>query len=127
MPAIYKFEAHKYTPKKWIVGERKNKSKAYFNPQQEKYGNGFGGVAQLFKTGFDLVKNNKDLIIEGGKAAGSVASAVSKVSDAVKADKQLKEIELIRKLRQEAEAKKISNKTKEKIEALAQGDGIAKF
>ena len=126
MPHVYKFDLKRMSPNVKLMGQKHNNSKVYFNEYREKYGRGFGGISELVKTGINLVKDNKDLIIEGGKAAGSIAKAVSQVTDAVKEDNKMKELELVRQLRREAEARnKVTQKTKDKIANI--GDGFSKF
>ena len=75
-----------------IAGEKVSKSKVYFNESNEKLGGGiFSSLGNLVGPTVSLIKNNKDLIIEGAKGAaavGSVANAVSKVVEAVNEDKK---------------------------------------
>ena len=89
-----------------------------YNRDAEYKGDGiFSSVGSLLKPGIELIKGNKDLIIEGAKGAaaiGQIASSISKVVDAVKEDKQLKELELIRKLH-DNHKKKVSSSTKQKL------------
>ena len=126
MPQVYKFDLKRMSPNVKLMGQKHNNSKVYFNDYREKYGRGFGGISELVKTGINLVKDNKDLIIEGGKAAGSLAKAVSQVTDAVKEENKMKELELVRQLRREAEARnKVTQKTKDKTANI--GDGFSKF
>ena len=132
MPFIYNHNLREFTSNKHLPDEMTTRSTYYFNENAEFKGDGIlSGVGNLLKTGVDLVKGNKDLIIEGAKAAGSTASAVSKIVDAVKEDQQIRDLELIRKLQDQSKVKKISSSTKEKIASLAnpeqKGDGFAKF
>ena len=132
MPFIYNHDLREFTSNKHLPDENTTRSTYYFNQNAEYKGEGIlSGVGNLLKTGFDLAKGNKDLIIQGAKAAGSTASAVNKIVNAVKEDKQLKDLELIRKLQEKSKAKKVSPSTKEKIASLAnpdqKGDGFAKF
>ena len=125
MPQVYKFDLKRMSPNVKISGEKHSKSKVYYNEYAEKYGRGFGGVGELIKSGVQLVKDNKDLIVESGKAASSIASAVSKVNDAIKSDKDL---QLIKEIREKADKnKKVTSKTKDKIANIYKGDSIAKF
>ena len=144
---VLRHDLKNFASGKKIAGERASKSKVYFSENNEKLGSGlFSNVGSFLTPAVELIKNNKDLIVEGAKGAatiGSVANSISKVIDAVKEDKKLKEIELIQELRnkqQEQEKAKVSEKNKNKIAELAsnevarrngvpakQGDGFVKF
>ena len=140
MPQLYKFDLKQVSPNVKIIGQSHSRSKVYYNEYEDKYGNGFGSIGELVKTGINLVRDNKDLLIEGGKAASSVANAVSKVSKALKSEKDLQLIKDLRKRTQSVEQSNLSDNIKNKIAKIshtptentgnstaASGDGIAKF
>ena len=121
MPNVYEFDRKDYEPDIWIVGEDKDTSTLYWNESLEKHGEGFESL-------INLVKDNKDLIVESGKAIGSLASAAGKISDAIKSSSKEEDIKLIRKLREERQ-KKLPLSVEKKIEQSLKksGDGFAKF
>ena len=136
MPQLYKFDLKQVSPNVKIIGQSHSRSKVYYNEYEDKYGNGFGSIGELVKTGINLVRDNKDLLIEGGKAASSVANAVSKVSKAIKSEEAKKDLQLIKDLRkrtQSVEQSNLSDNIKNKIAKISHtpaentGDGIAKF
>ena len=116
MPYIYNHDLKDFASSKRLADEDTTKSTYYYNKTQEYTGDGiFSSIGSLVKPGIDLIKGNKDLIIEGAKGAaalGTVANSIHKIVDAVKEDKQLKELELVRKLQNEAKERKISNSAK---------------
>lgn len=139
MPFIYNHDLGDLSTGRHLPDEETTRSTYYFNEDAEYKGAGIlSGVGELLKSGVNLVKGNKDLIIEGVKAAGSTASAVNKVVDAIKEDKASKDLDLIRKLQNQNKEKKVSPSTKQKIADLAatkkddptpeqKGDGFVKF
>ena len=122
MPNVYEFERKDYEPDVWVVGEDNDTSTLYWNDSVEKHGSGLESLV-------NLVKDNKDLIIESGKAVGSLASAASKISDAIKSSSNEADIKLIKKLREERQKKLPSSVEKKVEETLGErrGDGLAKF
>ena len=127
MPFIYQSDLSDFSNNKHIPDEETTRSTYYFNENAEYKGDGIlSGVGSLLKSGADFVKGNKDLIIQGAKAAGTTAAAINKVVDAVKEDKELKDLEVIRKLQADA-ASKIGTATSKKIVGLGnpeqKGDG----
>ena len=138
MPYILNHDLSDFTSSQRLPDEQTTRSTYYYNQDAEYKGDGIlSGVGDLLKSGINIVKGNKDLIIEGAKAAASTASAVSKVVDAIKEEKDSKDLELIRKLQSEKKKKTVSPSTKEKMAKLAgsggagnpeqKGDGFAKF
>ena len=133
MPYIYRSDLKNFTRGKRLPDEKVKRGTFYYNKSVERKGGSvLSSVGSLFNSGAKIIKGNKDLIIQGAKAAGSTASAVSKVVDAVKENQELKDLELIRKVQNESKSKKISPATKKKIEDLSKnpdqkGDGFAKF
>ena len=98
----------------------------------------FSGISSIVSPAVKFFSNNKDLIVNTAKSAGAIGSAASTISRVVEADKQLKQIDAIRKLRElelnkKNSQKKISDSALSKINNLAtdsqvpQGDGLLKF
>ena len=131
--SIFRGDLEDFASGVYLPDEETTESTFYYNESVEHLGDGiFPDVGSLLKSGVEFVKGNKDLIIQGAKAAGLTASAINKVVDAVKENQELKDIELIRKVQNETKSKKISPATKKKIEDLSKnpeqkGDGFAKF
>ena len=132
MPFIYNYDLEDFGKDVRIPDEDTTESTFYYNETVERRGDGLmSGIGSLFKSGVDLVKGNKDLIIEGAKATAALGSTINKVVDAVKTDKQLKELELIKKIQDEKKQKSVSSNTKKKLEEIVNkdqiGDGFSKF
>ena len=129
MPNVYEFERKDYEPDVWIVGEDDDTSTLYWNDNVEKRGEGLESLGNLITTGINLVKNNKDLIIQSGKAVGSLASAASKISSAIKSSQEAEDLKLIKRLRDEATAKKLPPSIEKKVDEIftRKGDGLARF
>ena len=72
----------------------------------------FSGIGSIV----NLIKNNKDLISSAAKGAAAIGSTASAISNAVKSQNELKQLEAIRKLRNDSEElknlKKLSEETK---------------
>lgn len=125
MPNVYEFERKDYEPDVWIVGEDNDNSMLYWNDNVEKRGEGFETLGKIV----NLVKDNKDLILETGKTVGSLANAASKISDVIKSNKELEDLKLIKKLREENNTKKLSPSIEKKVQETlsSKGDGFVKF
>ena len=127
MPNVYEFERKDYEPDVWVVGEDNDTSTLYWNDSVEKHGSGLESLVNLV----NLVKSNKDLILGTGKAVGSLVSAASKISDAIKSSSNESDLRLIKKLREERQKKLPSSVEKKVEETLGEnprrGDGLARF
>ena len=120
MGIIHEFEEHKFIGG-GLKGARKARKVDYYKTV---YGNGsgiFDSIASVATPIIEGIKNNKDLIIEGGKAIGSVAGAAKAIADAKKHADELKEAEIINQIRNrnlEKKAKELSEATKEKLKDI---------
>ena len=100
----------------------------------------FSGIGSIV----NLIKNNNDLITSAVKGAAAIGSTASAISNAVKSQNELKQLETIRKLQNDSEElkkfKKLSEETKNKIASITadskheeksieeiRGSGLAKF
>ena len=68
----------------------------------EKEGGGFSGISSGIGSIVNLIKNNKDLITSAAKGAAAIGSTASAISNAVKSHNELKQLEAIRRLRDDA-------------------------
>ena len=122
MPIIYKHNLKQFASNQKIAHEpRMNPVYHYDNRETvQKEGDGiFSGIGSIV----NLIKNNKDLITSAAKGAAAIGSTASAISNAVKSQNELKQLEAIRKLRNDAKEmqkdKKLSEETKNKIAKLA--------
>ena len=111
MPVVRKFDK-----------EIKRKPNSLYNDDYtNSYTNSYEGDG-IFSNVLNLVKNTP--IVETAKALGSIASAANQISQAAKSKKELEDLKKIQELRSkkindhEVEKKKISESTKEKLEAF---------
>ena len=147
MPIIYKHNLKQFTSNKNIANEPSIKPVYRYNSIESlgkaKEGDGiFSGIGSLI----NVIKNNKDLISSVAKGAAAIGSTASAISNAVKSQNELKQIEATRKLRNNAKDlqkdKKLSEESKNKIanlksieeirgnrvtKGLNSGAGLAKF
>ena len=140
MPVIYKHNLKQFASNQKIANEPPVKPMYHYNTIEtvEKEGDGiFSGIGSIV----NMIKSNKDLISSVAKGAAAVGSTASAISNAVKSQNELKQIEAIRKLRNDAKElqkdKKLSDETKNKIANLqsvklksideVRGNGLAKF
>jgi hypothetical protein len=124
MPIIYKHNLKHFASNQKIAHEpRMNPVYHYDNRETvQKEGDGiFSGIGSIV----NLIKNNKDLITSAAKGAAAIGSTASAISNAVKSQNELKQLEAIRKLRNDSEElknlKKLSEETKNKIANIAVG------
>ena len=95
----------------------------YTNHERNKFGEGFGdvitGIVKAAQPIINTVKDNKDVIVEGAKAVGSIGSATSKIVDTIKNKNKKRDIELIRKKQNEKiernKQTEVSQSVKDKI------------
>ena len=132
MPIIYKHNLKNFASNQKISHEPSMKSVYHYDSVEtigtqkflgtaaavQKEGDGiFSGIGSIV----NLIKNNKDLITSAAKGA----STASAISNAVKSQNELKQLEAIRKLRNDSEElknlKKLSEETKNKIANIAVG------
>ena len=144
MPIIYKHNLKHFASNQKIAHEPSMKSVYHYDSVEtiQKEGAGiFSGIGSIA----NFIKNNKDLISSAAKGAAAIGSTASAISNAVKSQNELKQLEAIRKLRNDAKEmqkdKKLSEETKNKIAKLAKmeskhdektieemrGNGLAKF
>lgn len=150
MPTVNKSDLKKFSPAINLPKERRNHSKVYhYRDKQtvdEVVGDGiFSNIGNLVSPAIKLISNNKDLIANTAKGAAAVGGLAATIGSIVKANKELEQLQEIRKLRETAlnkEKPKISEEAKKKIDKVAslaniapdkvaslerKGDGIVKF
>ncbi len=86
MPIIHRFEEHNFASK------QRREIPIIINKKRQ--GNGF---ADILPSITNFIGNNKDLISNVAKTTGSIADASSKVTQAVKAAKELNQLKEIQK------------------------------
>ena len=140
MPIIFKHNLKQFSSNQKIANEPPIKPMYHYNSIEtiEKEGSGiFSGIGSLV----NVIQNNKDLISSVAKGAAAIGSTASAISNAVKSQNELKQLEAIRKLRNDAKElqkdKKLSEESKNKIAQLSKnirssteeirGNGLAKF
>ena len=69
------------------------------------------GIFSGIESMVNLIKNNKDLITSAAKGAAAIGSTASAISNAVKPQNELKQLETIRKLKNDSEELKKLKKT----------------
>ena len=138
MPIIYKHNLKHFASNQKIAHEPSMKSVYHYNNVEttQKEGDSVNSVASVNSGAgifsgigsiVNLIKNNKDLITSAAKGAAAIGSTASAISNAVKSQNELKQLEAIRKLRNDSEElkklKKLSDETKNKIANIAvEGD-----
>lgn len=133
---IYKHNLKQFASNQRIANEPSVKP-IYHYRTVETVGGGFSGISSGISSVVNLIKNNKDLITSAAKGAAAIGSTASAISNAVKSHNELKQLEAIRRLRDDAKElekekrKKLSEETKNRIANLSveeiRGNGIAKF
>ena len=145
MPVVLKSDFKRFTPATKLPKERTSKSRVYhYHEQQEVVGDGiFSGVSNLLSPAIKLISSNKDIIANAAKSAAAIGGLAAVANQVAQTNKELKQLEAIKKLREEAAAAvntpKISDEAKKKLADIAggssvkgtsvtaKGDGIRKF
>ena len=146
MPVVNKTDLKRFSSNVKLPKERTSHPKIYhYRDHQtvdEAVGDGlFDGVSSLFTSGLKFVQNNKDLIANTAKSAAAVGGLAATIGSIVKANKELEQLQEIKKLRLKAldsvpKKAGISEEAKEKVSQIisdnqkvmeSKGDGIMKF
>ena len=145
MPVVNKTDLRHLNPAIKLPKEQTIHSKIYHYKGQEVIGDGiFSGLAGMFAPAAKLISSNKDIIVNAAKGAAAVGGLASIANQVAQSNKELKQLEAIKKLREEVAARsentKISEDAKKKVANISkaliteaetskgkQGDGIFRF